>query len=415
MTQIIETEKMVAGGDCLSHINGKNVFVSYALPGEKLEVEITKSFRDYDLAKIVKIITPSPHRVQPFCPLYGKCGGCNLQHVAPDYQVELRKEILRDSFERNGIKCPPIEVISASDKNYRCRIQLTNGGFNKRESNEIVSLEKCPIATEELNSYLENTPREQRPAGRVHLFGDSRIISENSGDKVIVAQEREKVSHEIKLQGGASAKRKEKLRLQQKRQYAGSSLNQNNRCQISLVDKKIAFDVQGFFQSNLDVLEKTISQVTKNMGGRNVLDMYSGCGTFSLFLADYFDKVTLVEHNRDALVFAEENLRGVNHESFGLSGENWIKYSAEKFIANNGEFEAVVIDPPRSGMEKAVCQWLCRSKIPQIRSVSCNPSTHSRDASFLVKAGYKLSKLYLLDFYPHTAHIESLANFEYTE
>ena len=123
----------------------------------------------------------------------------------------------------------------------------------------------------------------------------------------------------------------------------------------------------------------------------------------------------MVEHNRDAIVFAEENLRGKNHESFGLSGENWIKFSAQNYIANNGEFEAVVIDPPRSGMEKEVCKWLCRSKIPQIRSVSCNPSTHARDASFLVKSGYHLSKLYLLDFYPHTAHIESLACFEYTD
>ena len=143
--------------------------------------------------------------------------------------------------------------------------------------------------------------------------------------------------------------------------------------------------------------------------------MYSGCGTFSVFLSDLYDKVCLVEHNRDAIVFAEENLRGKKHESFGLSGENWIKYSADKYIENNGSFDAVVIDPPRSGMEKEVCKWLCRSKIPQIRSVSCNPSTHARDAAFLIMAGYQLSKLYLLDFYPHTAHIESLACFGYTE
>ena len=192
-------------------------------------------------------------------------------------------------------------------------------------------------------------------------------------------------------------------------------MNENNRCEVEIFGKKIAFDVQGFFQSNLEVLEKTISEITRNMGGRNVLDMYSGCGTFSVFLTDLFDKVCLVEHNRDAIVFAEQNLSGTRHESFGLSGENWIKYSAQNYITNNGEFESVVIDPPRSGMEKEVCKWLCRSKIPQIRSVSCNPSTHARDAAFLVKSGYTLSKLFLLDFYPHTAHIESLANFEYTE
>ncbi|MBB5225224.1 23S rRNA (uracil(1939)-C(5))-methyltransferase RlmD [Treponema ruminis] len=411
MSHIIHTEKMVAGGDCLAHINGKNVFVPFALPDEELEVEITKSFRDYDTAKITRILKSSPHRVEPFCPLYGTCGGCNLQHIDSEYQVELRKSILRECFEREGIQCPEIEIISGSDKNYRSRIQLTNGSFNKKASNELVNLENCPIATEEINTYLKNTAQNERANGRVHLFGDQRISSDS---KVIIAEERERVSREIKVQG-ASSKRKEKLRLQANRHFAGTTLNQNNRCEINLLGKKIAFDVQGFFQSNLEVLEKTIEAVTRNMGGRNVLDMYSGCGTFSVFLADLFDKVCMVEHNRDAIVFAEENLRGKNHESFGLSGENWIKFSSEKYIENNGEFESVVIDPPRSGMEKEVCKWLCRSKIPQIRSVSCNPSTHARDASFLVKAGYHLSKLYLLDFYPHTAHIESLACFEYTD
>ncbi|MBQ8014049.1 MAG: class I SAM-dependent RNA methyltransferase [Treponema sp.] len=411
MSFIVKTEKMVAGGDCLARVNGKNVFIPYALPDEELEIEITKSFRDYDLAKITKILTPSPHRVQPFCPLYGSCGGCNLQHIDSEYQIELRKSIIKDCFEREGVTCPTIEVISSENQNYRSRIQLTDGGFNKKESNEIVSLESCPIATKEINGYLQNMAQSDRPRGRVHLFGDERILGEK---KVIVAQEREKAAREIKVQG-ASSKRKEKLRLQANRHFAGTFLNQNNRCQVNLLGKSIAFDVQGFFQSNLSVLEKTLSQVTRNMGGRNLLDMYSGCGTFSVFLADFFDKVCMVEHNRDAIVFAEENLRGKNHESFGLSGENWIKFSAENYIAGNGPFDAVVIDPPRSGMEKAVCQWLCRSKIPQIRSVSCNPSTHARDARFLVKAGYRLSKLYLLDFYPHTAHIESLANFEYSE
>ncbi len=403
---------MVAGGDCLARINGKNVFIPFALPDEELEIEITKSFRDYDTAKIKKILTPSPHRVTPFCSLYGSCGGCNLQHVSPEYQRELRKEILKDCFEREGIPCPPIEIISGSDRNYRSRIQLTNGGFNKKESNEIVNLDSCPIATAEINSYLKDTAQNERPRGRVHLFGDERINLE--GNKVIVAEERERPSKEIKIQG-ASSKKKEKLRLQQNRRFAGTTLNQNNRCEITISGKKIAFDIQGFFQSNLEVLEKTIEAVTRNMGGRNVLDMYSGCGTFSVFLADLFEKVCMVEHNRDAIVFAEENLRSKNHESFGLSGENWIKFSAQKYIENNGDFEAVVIDPPRSGMEKEVCKWLCHSKIPQIRSVSCNPSTHARDARFLVKSGYHLSKLYLLDFYPHTAHIESLACFEYTE
>ena len=245
--------------------------------------------------------------------------------------------------------------------------------------------------------------------GRVHLFGDSRVLNDK---KIIIADERKKSDYEQKIQGGASKNRKAKLRIQKNTYFSGTTLKENNTCSVSILGKKIDFDVQGFFQSNLEVLEKTVQKVMANIGGGNALDMYSGCGTFSVFLADIFRNTVLVEHNRDAVVFAETNLAGKKHESYGQSGEKWARESSATVLKNSGPFEACVIDPPRSGMEKEVCKWLCNEKIPVIKSVSCNPSTHARDASFLVKAGYSLKKLYLLDFYPQTSHIESLAEFE---
>ena len=119
-------------------------------------------------------------------------------------------------------------------------------------SNDIVSIGFCPIATEEINDYLKNTNLSARPHGRVHIFGDKRILSEN---KVIIADEKPASANGIKIQGSPSLK-KQKHILQQKRKYSGTNPNQNNRCEIALLDKKIAFDVQGFFQSNLEVLEK---------------------------------------------------------------------------------------------------------------------------------------------------------------
>ena len=163
--------------------------------------------------------------------------------------------------------------------------------------------------------------------------------------------------------------------------------------------------MRGFFQSNLQVLSKSIEKVTDFLSGENVLDMYAGCGTFSVFLKDKFEKITLVEHNRDALLFAEQNLSGKNHISFGLSGEKWAQEQ------KNSNFDAVVIDPPRSGIEKGVMEFLKKSEIPVIRSVSCDPATHARDAKQLTESGRTLEKLFLLDFYPQTSHIESLAWF----
>ena len=129
----IITDKMTFGGKSLGKIDGKNVFVPYAIPGEKLEIEITQNNKDYDNAEIVNIIVPSPHRVQPVCRYYGKCGGCNMMHIEPAYQKELRKSVLTDIFRQNGIDiAEKTEIISGPDFNYRCRFQLNDGGLTRR-------------------------------------------------------------------------------------------------------------------------------------------------------------------------------------------------------------------------------------------------------------------------------------------
>lgn len=408
---VVTPEKMVFGGSCLAKINGKNVFIPFAIPGEKIEIEIEKSFRDYDTARITRIIERSEHRAEPFCPLYGKCGGCNMQHIESSFQIQLRVSMLKSCFERAGVECPQIQVISGQDKGYRARVQLTDGGFCGKNSNTILQTDFCPVATQEINSYLRSVPQDKRPRGRVHFFGDKRITLsfQKSFDHLVIADEKKEDLWAQRQIGKTGKKARNKVR----QRFAGTAGNPVNCCTVSLLGKPIEFDVQGFFQSNMEVLEKTIEALTRDLSGNNVLDMYSGAGTFSVFLAGIFKKTFLVEHNRDALVHAEVNMAGKSHETYGLSGERWVRENASMVLRNNGPFDAAVIDPPRSGMEKEVCRWLCQSGIPHIRSVSCDPSTQSRDAALLIKAGYKLEELFLLDFYPQTSHIESLAYFEH--
>lgn len=397
--EIIIAEKMVFGGNCLGKINKKNTFIPFAIPGEKLEVKITQSKSDYNIAQIEKIIEPSQYRITPPCPLYQRCGGCNLMHIEENYQRTLRAQILKDTFERNGIKTPEIQIISGKNYNYRCRFQFTNGGLSERLSNNCIPIQNCLVAEKPINEWLTNIPFKNRPQGRSHVFGSEKIISENNKNVFISSEEKkEQINQQLK---------KNKKAKQIKKHYSGTVISEDETICVELLGKKIKFNVKGFFQSNLEVLEKAIIEICKDLKGTNALDLYAGCGTFSVFLKDIFENVTLVEHNRDALVFAEQNLIGTKHESYGLSGEKWIKTNPKT------KFDAVIIDPPRSGIEKEVCDYLCKSKIPQIRSVSCDPATHARDCAKLINAGYKLKKLYLLDFYPNTSHIESLAWFEY--
>ncbi len=405
-TYTIITEKMIFGGNCIAKVNGKTVFIPYSLPNEKLIIEITETYKDYDIAKIVEILTPSPHRIKPRCSLYGLCGGCNMMHIDDNYQIELRKSILKDCFERENIEIPEITAITSQSCNYRNRFKLIDGGLSIKKGNVVVNLTNCPVASPEINNYFKNNSQQNRPKGRVHVFGSNQLLTDSAFCKNIVIEQ-------SKTPIAIQTLPKKKIKHQIKKIYSGTVIDEQNKVTIMLKGKKLTFDVRGFFQSNIAVLENIIDIVTGTQHGNNVLDMYSGCGTFSVFLADLYNKVYMVEHNRDAMVFAEQNMAGTLHEGFGVSGKNWIKYNAPGILSSIGNFDQVIIDPPRSGMEKEVCNWLCMQKIPYINSVSCNPSTHARDAAKLIKSGYTLTKLYLADFYPQTSNIESIACFEY--
>lgn len=396
-------EKMVFGGKCLAKIDNKNVFIPFAVPGEKLEIEIIKSYRDYDEARIVKIQESSPKRVQPVCPLYGRCGGCNMMHIDFAYQTELKKGVLAELMERAGVTVPQIQVVSGSPLGYRSRFQLHDGGMEGRGSNDIVPIDSCLVAVPEINEWLKSCPMQERPQGRGLLFGHKCAQPSLS-----LALERE-ARPEPKAYKKMSAKEKKKHgKKRPMGRFEGISQNEQCPVQIELCGKTILFDAQGFFQSNIEVLEKAIPLITQGLSGKNALDLYSGAGTFSVFLADAFENVVMVEHNRGALVFAEQNMAGKKHESYGISGADFVKKNAQNLVERIGNFDAAVVDPPRSGMEKEALDWLCESGIPVVKYLSCNPSTQARDIKRLCDAGYKVTDISLLDFYPQTSHIETL-------
>ena len=405
--QVLKTEKMVFGGNCIAKITqgqnaGKTVMVQGALPNEIVEVEFLTFTKDYEIAKVVKIIEKSPHRIEPKCKNFGICGGCNLQYATEDYQKQLRTEILQDIFSvlEKETELPQIKVVSDNSWKYRNRFQFHKGGLMESKSNKSVKISDCPIASDEINYFLNDKNTLNNPiffnASRYYVFGYKECLKgailEEKNKKNIVGKTKKKVKS-----GG------------KRNIYEGTFLNPESLMTIDVLDKKITFDVKGFFQSNVSMLEKTVEIIKHDFGGENLLDMYAGVGTFSTFLTDNFSKVTLVEHNRDAIALAELNLQGKNHESYGISGEKWVNEYADKIKT---EFDGVIIDPPRSGMEKSVLNWLCNSNIPSIRSLSCDPVTHARDLKELVKFGYKIKDIYLLDYYPQTCHIESLVILE---
>ncbi|MBR4825122.1 MAG: class I SAM-dependent RNA methyltransferase [Spirochaetaceae bacterium] len=376
----LKTEKMLAGGDCLAKLDGKSVFVRGALPEETLKVRITADKGDFFTAEIAGIIEPSKERITPPCPFYGVCGGCNLQIASIDYQRKLKTGILLDALLRAGLnqnEVPEIKVSGGAEFGYRNRFQFHNGGLKRKSANEIVYIDDCLVAVPEIREYLKTNRinTEQRS----HLFAANGIVMQP------------------KESDGKKSGR-----------FAGMRINEENICTVNVAGKVIQFDVHGFFQSNLGMLETTVRKITENLGGFRVADIYAGVGTFSVFLADLFKEVYLVEHNREAVVLAERNLANAKakHESYGISGAKWPEMQAASL-----DFDAVVIDPPRSGMEKAVRNWIISKKVPVVRALSCDPVTFARDAADLCRNGYTFESLEILDFYPQTSHIETIATF----
>ena len=410
-TATVRTEKTVFGGNTIARIGTKTVFIPFTLPDETLSINIVQHKSDYDNAEIIKIIEASPYRVQPACKYYGSCGGCNMMHIQSDYQRKLRLQMLLDAFAANKItftedKQP--QIIYDSDFNYRARFQFTDGGLCQKNGKTVIPLQECLCAEAVINDYLKNIPPDQRPKGRVHLFASDKVIAENQQEEnariKIGLQEDKKVEKNIHFN-----KNSRKLKIKENHYFAGTLISPQNTVKVRLLDKVLSFDVRGFFQSNLKVFEKVLTKLLDLLpGGNSILDMYAGCGSISCFLPQKYKHVSLVEHNRDALVFAEENMANTAHTSYGLSGANWVKNCASACPV----FDAAVVDPPRSGMEKEVLDYFCKSGIPFIAYLSCNPSTQGRDCSKLIDSGYKITSAYLLDFYPNTSHIESLVILE---
>ncbi len=380
-TAIVTTEKMVFGGSCLSEIEGKKIFIPYALPNEMLEISVIKEHKNYCEGKIEKIITPSKNRKNPACPYFYFCGGCNLQMAEDKYQQKLREQMAIEAFCRAFKKEKHhAEFISGKSWEYRSRFQFHLNAdkqitLKKQNSKKLICVNDCPIAVPAVRDLLKEKTYDKYFNGnlqkeRIHLFSSgNRIFTEDNASS----------------------------------------------CFTCILNKKINFNPLGFFQSNLEMTEKLIRLMLEEIKPcRRILDFYAGVGTFSLFMLEFAEEIHLLEHNKHALKYAEINL---NEEKKRINGNARIFYhgfDSKNWLKNNGsklKFDIVIIDPPRSGIDKNTLEWLCTNQSGKIIYVSCDPVSFAQNAFKLVSSGYKLEKHYLLDFYPQTHHIETMAVF----
>lgn len=396
-SQIFEllVEKMVQGGDGMARLpDGRICFVQGALPGEKCKVVLTFSKKDFTRGRAIEILEKSPDRVVPACPLYGKCGGCSLQHLESTKQIEYMERVERENFKRLAHAELPqdFKIHFGNSWGYRNRARVvycgnrgdgSRGafGFRGQESNDVVPFKECPVLTPSLNEFLKGAGRElcaANPNAR-----ELNVFDNGSGQ----------VSY----------------------YYRGMPKNEFEKKSISLVQvcgKEIESDASVFFQSNLGLLPELVESVRKAVdagiaSGESsdewLIDLFSGVGFFAALLQDKFKRVTTVEREEGCLKHAKVNLSTAAHcENVSAPAEDWLAHNVVDVPAT------LIVDPPRTGLPKEALEAIVASSVNRLIYVSCDPVTLARDYAKFATAGFCLKQAEGFAFYPQTPHMEMM-------
>ena len=426
-------DKLVPGGDGLARHDGKVYFVPFSVPGERVRVRIVEAKMDFARAVVVEVLEPSPDRTAPGCPVFGRCGGCDWQHLSHEAQLRHKVSLAEDALRRmGGISFPGLAIEGGKPWRYRNRVQVHQGqggkrGFLARASHDVIKLADCPIARPAFGDLFvppaANGPAPQpafSPEGRSAGPGRHTAWSHPlpDGRDFLISEEPGATGHGVILSGASgdgpeppAADARAAIIREAAPAYMGPlPAGSDGPIEVSLLGKTIRFDLRCFFQSNLEMTARLIPWALDGLKGESALDLYCGVGLFGAFLADRYKSVLAVEENPISLEYAQGNI-GATHDF--LRGRVEDLLLEERGPLASARPECIVVDPPRTGLDKAVAGFLAEKRPADLIYVSCNPVTLARDLKGLLAAGFSLADLRLFDFYPQTAHVEAVAKLKW--
>ena len=413
----VSVESVAFKGYGVARIRGKVAFVPYTLTGDEAWIEVMEEKKRHSTARLIQILKPSPGRVNPPCPYFGSCGGCQWQHIDYSIQVELKKEILGETLKRlGGLKEIPPIIAAPSPKpyDYLVRVQLKGKGkamgYYQERSHRIVDVDHCPISNPLVNQIIQRL-REQSDA--VLRMEEVEInVSSEEGRGVLLFHPHsydQRTEYFIKelLQGqtilrGIVLARKDGVRL-----FGDPTLNFTIPLSQEREKKELKLRISpgSFFQVNPEQnqrLVQTVLQFSEVDKEDRVFDLYAGAGNLTLPLAMEAREVLGIEENRMAIGDAQ-----FNAERNGVKNCRFIRGRVEDvFLDWKREApDLIVLDPPRTGC-KAILDHVVRWKPKKIIYISCEPTTFARDLRLFSERGYFLQRLSLIDMFPQTYHME---------
>jgi tRNA/tmRNA/rRNA uracil-C5-methylase (TrmA/RlmC/RlmD family) len=395
----VEIERILPGGMGLAHAEGRTLLVALAAPGDRVRVRVERKRGSLAFASILEVIEPSTVRVEPPCPYFGRCGGCDFQQLTYEAQLQSKVEIIRDCLRRIAQVEPPADLPITPAPNiwrYRSRAQWQHDavrsrlGYFERGSHRVCDVVECPVVIPPLQEKLSSLREAMRADA---LPEDAQEFQAAAGDAGVAlwppldedADERENV----RIIGG----------------------------------ERYRFDATCFFQINHDLLEPLIRHATDIDGtidatdtdaaetskGDTALDLYCGVGLFTLPLARRFKRVVGVEAHPAACRFARLNLAeaGLTNASIETSPVGqWLTHFAARQTPPPLYF--LLLDPPRAGAEPEALQAILRLRPRRISYVSCDPATLARDLRQLLQHRYQINSIQAFDLFPQTHHVETV-------
>ncbi len=375
----VEVERILPGGMGLAHADGKTVFVSLAAPGDRLRVRVERVQGNVLFASVVEILAPSPVRVEPPCPYFGRCGGCDFQQLSYEAQLAAKTGIIRDCLQRIArLDQVPEFMVHPSPNDWRYRVRATwqidqelrEIGYYERGSRRVCDVTDCAVLMPELQQTLErvrNTEWAGFPPDLKHL-------------DVVAGED-------------------------------GVSLSppfaefETNELSLRVGNESYRYNAEAFFQINPALLPALIEFALSDVGGETALDLYCGVGLFTLPLARRFAKVIGVEANSVAVRFGRRNLTGLtNARMVTATVADWMRTNARGV----GAVDFVLLDPPRAGAESVVIKGILELGPGQVSYVSCDPATLARDLKKLIAGGYAIESIAGFDLFPQTHHVETV-------
>ncbi len=433
----VRIEKIVAGGDGLARHEGRVVFVPGTAPGDRLRVRNVREKTDYVRAVATEILESGPGRRTPPCPYYESCGGCRLMHLRLEAQLQAKEGILREGLARAAGAAyeAPIAVHAAAELHYRNRLRFhvafvggrPIAGFRRRESREIVDIDRCLLGTETLNAVWQRL-REVLPEDRrlarsllaVELEESTHepgriaarfLVSSTDGLRAFEEGRREEIARELGLEGLVAA-------VDETRGGGPGVRAGRPSVEHRVSDFTLRQSVGSFFQSNRFLLQDLVSRVTGGAPSARGIDLFCGVGLFALPLSRRCGSVVGVESHGLALKDARENAERAAAEESERGGKiRFVRADATAYAlrAKLSPTDVVILDPPRGGLAPALIDALGKSPLRSLRYVSCDPPALFRDALRLSAHGLRVESLALFDLFPNTQHFETLAVFSRVE